>query len=304
MAINRAIIRKQLVPGLNAVFGLEYKQYPEEWREFLTVNKESNRAYVEDVLMTGFGGAEVKAEGAAVLYDQASESYVSRYIFETVALAFALTEEAMEDNLYGDLGSKMSKALARSMQYTKNVKAANVINNGYDTNYAGGDGKPLFSASHPTKSGVNGSNLLATAADLAETSLEDMLILIGQAVDDRGIPMALKVKSLNIPIQLQFVARRLLGGDERPGTSDRDINAVKQMGILSAQGVKMNHYFTDPDQFFLCTDCADGLKYIERVAMKTGMEGDFESGNLRYKARERYVVGWSDWRGAYGTPGA
>ena len=303
MAINRAQIRKQLVPGLNAVFGLEYKEFPEEWKEYLSISKESNRAYVEDVLMTGFGGASVKAEGAGVAYDSASESYTSRYIFETVALAFALTEEAMEDNLYGDLGSKMSKALARSMQYTKNVKCANIINNGYDTAYAGGDGKPLFSASHPTKSGT-GSNLLSTPADLSETSLEDVLILIGQATDDRGIPMALKVKKLHIPIQSQFIARRLLGGDERPGTADRDINAVRQMGILSANGVAMSHYFTDPDQWFLSTDCADGLKYIERSAIKTGMEGDFESGNLRYKSRERYVAGWSDWRGAFGTPGA
>lgn len=304
MPINRALIRKQLVPGLNTVFGLEYKQYPEEWREFLTVSKESNRAYVEDQLMTGFGAAMVKAEGAGVSYDSASESYTARYVFETVALAFALTEEAMEDNLYGDLGAKMSKALARSMQYTKNVKASNIINNGYDTNYPGGDGKPLFSASHPTKSGVDGSNLLATAADLSETSMEDMIILVGQAVDDRGIPMSLKIKGLHVPINSQFIARRLLGGDERPGTADRDINATRQMGILTASSVKVNHYFTDTDQWFLTTDCPDGLKYIERVGMKTGMEGDFESGNLRYKARERYVAGWSDWRGAYGTPGA
>ena len=304
MAINRALIRKQLVPGLNAVFGLEYKQQAEDWREYLTFSKESNRAYVEDVLMTGFGAAQVKAEGAAVAYDSASEGYVSRYIFETIALAFALTEEALEDNLYGDLGSKMSRALARSMQYTKNVKCANIVNNGYDTNFPGGDGVPLFSLSHPTKSGVNGANLLTTAADLSETSLEDMLILIGQTKDDRGIPMNLKVKGLHIPVQLQFIARRLLGGDERPSTSDRDINAVKQMGILSAQGVSKSVFFTDPDQWFLTTDCADGLKYIERVALKKGLEGDFETGNARYKARERYVAGWSDWRGAFGTPGA
>lgn len=304
MAMNRAQIRKQLVPGLNTVFGLEYRQFPEEWKEYLVSSKESNRAYVEDVLMTGFGAAAVKAEGASVQYDAGSESYTSRYIFETVTLAFALTEEAMEDNLYGNLGAKMSKALARSMQYTKNVKASNIINNGYDTAYPGGDTKPLFSTTHPTKSGTDGSNRLATPADLSETSLEDMLILIGQTVDDRGIPMALKVKKLHIPIQSQFIARRLLGGDERPGTAERDINAVRQMGILNANGVCMSHYFTDPDQWFLSTDCADGLKYIERVAMKTGMEGDFETGNLRYKARERYVTGWSDWRGAFGTPGA
>ena len=303
MAINRALIRKQLVPGLNAVFGLEYKQWPEEWKEFLTTSKESNRAYVEDVLMTGFAAAGVKAEGAAVAYDSASESYVARYIFETIALAFALTEEALEDNLYGDLGSKMSKALARSMQYTKNVKAANLINNGYDTNFPIGDGAALFSVAHPTKSGVNGANTLATQADLSETSLEDMLILVGGTKDDRGIPSALKVKKLHIPIQLQFVARRLLGGDERPDTTNRDINAVKQMGILNANGVAMNHYFTDTDGWFLTTDCADGLKYIERVGLKTGMEGDFESGNLRYKARERYVIGASDWRGGFGSQG-
>lgn len=303
MAINRAQIRKQLVPGLNSVFGLEYKQYPEEWREFLTFSRESNRAYVEDVLMTGFGAAPVKAEGAAVTYDSASEGYVSRYIFETIALAFALTEEAMEDNLYGDLGSKMSKALARSMQYTKNVKAANLVNNGYDPNYTGGDGVELFSLLHPTKSGTSGANELTTAADLSETSLEDMLILIGQTVDDRGIPAQLKVKKLHIPVNLQFIARRLLGGAERPGTAERDINAIKQMGILTAEGTAMNHYFTDPDQWMLTTDCADGLKYIERVKLKTGMEGDFETGNARYRARERYVIGWSDWRSAFGSAG-
>ena len=303
MAINRAQIRKQLVPGLNTVFGLEYKQWPEEWREFLAFSKEGNRAYIEDVLMTGFGAAPVKAEGAAVTYDSASESYVSRYVFETVALAFSLTEEALEDNLYGDLGSKMSKALARSMQYTKNVKAANIINNGYDSNFTGGDGVSLFSTAHPTKRGVNGSNTLSTGADLSETALEDMLIIIGQTTDDRGIPTQLKVKGLHLPVPLQFTARRLLGGDERPGTANRDINAVKQMGILQATGCCINHYFTDPDQWFVDTDCSDGLRFVERVALKTGMEGDFETGNARYRARERYVVGWSDWRGAFGSPG-
>jgi hypothetical protein len=247
MAINRAQIKKQLVPGLNTVFGLEYKQYPEEWRDFLTVSKESSRAYVEDVLMTGFGAAPVKGEGAGVQYDSASEGYVSRYVFETIALAFAITEEAMEDNLYGDLGSKMSKALARSMQYTKNVKATNLLNNAFDaTNYPIGDGVAMCSTSHPTKSGVNGSNTLATPADVSETSLEDAVIQIGQIVDDRGIPMALKVKKLIVPINSEFIVERLLKSTGRVETADNDINALKSTGMISG-GYAVNHYLTDTD---------------------------------------------------------
>jgi len=303
MAINRAAIKKQLQEGLNAVFGLEYKQHPELWKDIFTVSKEAKKAYVEDVLMSGFGAAPVKAEGAGVAYDEASEGWVSRYFFETIALAFALTEEAGEDDLYGDLGSQMSKALARSMQYTKNVKGANVLNNGFSASFKGGDGVALFSTSHLLQGGGTFSNMLSTAADLSETSLEDMNILIGDAVDDRSLPILLSSKKLIIPTELQFTAQRLLKSEGRVGTADNDINAIRSMNIISG-GCSTNVYLTDPDAWFIITDAPEGLKYIERVALKKGLEGDFETGNMRYKARERYVFGWSNSRGAYGTPGA
>jgi len=302
MAINRALIQKQLQEGLNAIFGLEYKRYPEQWRECFEVSKEGNKAYLEDVLMTGFGAAPTKAEGSAVTYDSASEGWVSRYVFETIALAFSITEEAMEDNLYGSLGNKLSRALARSMQYTKNVKGANIMNNAFSNSYLGGDGIELCATNHPLQGGGTGSNELATAADLSETSLEDMLILMGDTVDDRGIPMALNAKKLIIPNELQFTAQRILKSELRQGTSDNDTNAIRTMGLVG--GFAINNYLTDADAWFVTTDCMDGLKYIERVKMKTGTEGDFETGNMRYKARERYIFGWSDWRGIFGTPGA
>lgn len=303
MAMNRAQFKKQLQEGLNAVFGLEYKSYPELWKDIFETSKESRKAYVEDVLMSGFGAAPVKAEGAGVHYDTASEGWVSRYVFETIALAFALTEEAEEDNLYGDLGSKLSKALARSFQYTKNVKGANILNNGFTSGYNGGDGVVLFSTAHPLQSGSTMSNTLSTAADLSETSLEDMLILIGDAVDDRGLPFPLMAKKLILPNELQFVGQRLMKSDGRVGTADNDINAIKSMGLISG-GFATNVYLTDPDAWFVTTDCMDGLKYIERKAISGGVEGDFESGNMRYKKRERYVFGWSNFRGAFGTAGA
>lgn len=302
MAINRAQIKKQLQEGLNAVFGLEYKQHPELWKDIFVSSKEARKAYVEDVLMSGFGAAPVKQEGASVQYDTASEGYVSRYVFETISLAFALTEEAGEDDLYGDLGSQMAKALARSMQYTKNVKGANILNNGF-TSGTGGDGVVLFSASHPLQGGGNYSNLLSTPADLSETSLEDMLIVIGDAVDDRSLPINLTPKKLIIPTELQFTAQRILKSDGRVATADNDLNAIKSMNLISGGWAK-NVYLTDPDAWFLTTDAPDGLKYIERKALSRGMEGDFESGNMRYKARERYVFGFSNARGVYGTPGA
>lgn len=302
MAINRAQIKKQLQEGLNAVFGLEYKQHPELWRDIFTVSKESRKAYVEDVLMTGFGAAPVKQEGAGVTYDTASEGYVSRYVFETIALAFALTEEAGEDDLYGDLGSQMSKALARSMQYTKNVKGANILNNGF-TSGTGGDGVYLFSASHPLQGGGTYSNMLSTSADLSETSLEDMLIVIGDAVDDRGLPISLTPKKLIIPTELQFTAQRILKSDGRVDTADNDLNAIKSLNMI-AGGWSKNVHLTDPDAWFLTTDCPDGLKYIERKALATGVEGDFETGNMRFKARTRFVFGHSNARGAYGSAGA
>lgn len=303
MAINRAQTKKQLQEGLNAVFGLEYKQYPELWKDIFEMSKESKKAYVEDVLMSGFGAAPVKAEGSGVQYDSASEGYVSRYVFETIALAFALTEEAGEDNLYGDLGSRLSKALARSFQYTKNVKGANILNYAFTSGYTGGDGKVLCASDHPLQGGGTASNVLTTAADLSETAIEDMLIQIGDAVDDRGLPIPLMTKKLILPTELQFTGNRLLKSDGRVGTADNDINNIKAMNLISG-GMAVNVYLTDPDAWFITTDCMDGLKYIERKAISGGIEGDFESGNTRFKKRERYVFGFSNWRGIWGTPGA
>jgi len=303
MAMNRASIKKQLQEGLNAVFGLEYSQYPELWKDIFTSSKESKKAYVEDVLMSGFGAAPVKQEGAGVTYDTGAEGYVSRYVFETVALAFALTEEAMEDDLYADLGAQMSKSIARSMQYTKNVKGANILNNGFTSGFTGGDGKVLFSTTHPLQGGGTSSNTLATAADLSETSLEDMIILMGDSVDDRSLPIHLAAKKLIVPTELQFTAERLLKSSGRVATADNDINAIKSMSLVGG-GWAANVYLTDPDAWFLTNDCPDGLKHIERKAMSKGLEGDFESGNSRYKCRERYAFGWSNFRGVYGSEGA
>lgn len=301
--MNRAQFKKELQEGLNAIFGLEYKRYPEQWKDLFEISKEGKKAYVEDVLLTGFGAAQVKAEGAGVAYDSTSEGWVSRYVFETIALAFAITEEAQEDNLYIDLGAKMSKALARSFAYTKNVKGANILNNGFDTNYAGGDGKPLFATDHPLKSGGTFANTLTTQADLSETALEDMLILSGDCVDDRGLPIALQPKKLIVPNANQFVAQRILKSEGRVGTADNDINAIRSMSLING-GFSVNNHLTDPDAWFLTTDAPDGLKYIERKALSGGMEGDFESGNARFKKRERYVFGWSDARGAFGSSGS
>ncbi len=301
--MNRAQFKKELQEGLNAIFGLEYKRYPEQWKEMFEISKEGKKAYVEDVLLTGFGGAQVKAEGAGVAYDSTSEGWVSRYMFETIALAFAITEEAQEDNLYIDLGSKMSKALARSFAYTKNVKGANIFNNGFSASYLGGDGKALFATDHPLKSGGTAQNKLTTDADLSETSLEDMLILIGDCVDDRGLPIAMSAKKLIVPNALQFVAQRILKSEGRVGTADNDINAIRSMSLISG-GFSVNNHLTDSDAFYITTDINDGLKYIERKALSGGVEGDFETGNMRFKKRERYCFGFSDWRGAFGSSGA
>ncbi len=302
MAMNRALIKKQLQEGLNAVFGLEYKQYPEMWREIFAMSKEGKKAYIEDVLMTGFGAAPVKAEGAGVAYDEGSEGWVSRYVFETIALAFAITSEAIDDDLYGDLGGQMSKALARSMQYTKNVKGANILNYGYTAGYTGGDGVVLFSTSHPLVGGGTFANTLTTQADLSETSLEDMLILIGDAVDDRGLPIHLMAKKLIVPTELQFTADRILNTAGRVGTADNDINSIKNQNLIKG-GFSSNVYLSDPDQWTIITDCPDGLKYVERMAMKTSTEGDFESDNVRFKAKTRFAFGWSNPRGAFGSSG-
>lgn len=303
MAINRALIKKQLQEGLDAVFGLEYKQQPELWRDIFSVASEGKKAYIEQVLMTGLGAAPVKAEGAGYAYDEAQEAWVARLVFETVALAVAITEEAMEDDLYFDLGAQMAKALARSMQYTKNVKGANILNNGFTAGYTGGDGKVLFATDHPLVGGGTLANTFTTQADLSETSLEDMLILIGDAVDDRGLPIHLTAKKLIVPTELQFTAQRLLKTDGRVGTADNDINALKSMNLISG-GFSSNVFLTDPDAFFITTDAPQGLQYVERVKLKKKMDGDDDSGNMRYRTRERYGFWWADPRGAYGSSGA
>ena len=302
MAINRAQLVKELEPGLNALFGLEYDRYENEHTEIFDTEN-SERAFEEEVMLSGFGQAPVKGEGAAVTYDTAQETFTARYSHETVALAFSLTEEAIEDNLYDSLSSRYTKALARSMATTKQVKAANVLNNGFSTPFPGGDGKPLMTTDHPTLSGGDQSNEPSTAADLNETSLENAMIDISQFVDERGIKINVQARKLIIPPQLQFVAERVLKTPGRVGTSDNDINALSNMGMLP-EGYVVNHYLTDTDAFFIKTDAPNGLKHFVRSPMSTGMEGDFETGNVRYKARERYSFGFSDWRGIYGSPGA
>lgn len=301
MSMNRNDFRKQLQEGLNVVFGLEYKRYPEEYREIFDIDT-SNKAFEEDVLLTGFGSAPVKPEGGGVAYDTGRESYVARYVHETIALAFSITEEAEEDGLYGSLGNKFSRALARSLQHTKEVKGANILNNGFSASFLGGDGVALFSAAHPMVVGL-GSNTLAVAADLAEASLEQAAQDIADFTDDRGINLAAQITKLIIPNELQFVATRLLMSPYRTNTGDNDVNALYTLGTIG-DGFSVNHRLTDPDAWFLKTDVPDGLKHFVRKKVSRGLEGDFETGNLRYKARERYSFGWSDWRGVYGSPGA
>ncbi len=302
MALNRADFRKQLQEGLNVVFGMAYKSYPEEWRGFFAVNT-SKKAFEEDVLMAGFGAAPVKGEGAGVEYDEGAESYVARYNHETIALAFAITEEAEEDGLYGALGAKYAKALARSLQHTKEVKGSNVLNNGFSGSYLGGDNVALFATNHPLWGGGTQSNKFSTPADISEAALEAALIQIGDWVDERGVPIAVQAQSIVIPTELQFVADRILNSPFRSGTGDNDLNSIKNKGSFP-KGVKINHRLTDADAWFIITDCPDGLKHMVRKKVSRGLEGDFETGNMRYKARERYSFGWSDYRGAFGTEGA
>jgi hypothetical protein len=303
MAImNRARFRKLLQEGLNTVFGLEFRRYEQEWRPIYAVEN-STKAYEEDVLLAGLAGAPVKPEGAPVAYDQGGEAFTSRYVHETIALAFSLTEEAEEDGLYGSFGSKYSKALARSMQHTKEVKGAATINNGYDSAFPGGDGVELFSTLHPLFGGGTQANTFTTQADLSETSLEEALIAISKFVDERSIPVAVRATKLIIPTDLCFVAERLLASPYRPGTADNDINAMKKMGMIPG-GAHKNHRLTDPNQWTLITDCPDGLKHMVRKNIQRGLEGDFETGNMRYKARERYTFGWSDYRGSFGSSGS
>ena len=298
MAISRAQLVKELEPGLNALFGLEYKSYANEHAEIFDTES-SDRAFEEEVMLSGFANATVKPEGQGVQFDDAQETFTARYTNETIALAFAITEEAIEDNLYDRLASGYTKALARSMANTKQVKAAAVINNGYAAGFAGGDGQPLFSTAHPTMAGTF-SNRLTTASQLNETSLEAALIQIAAMTDERGLLIAAQGMKLVIPPALQFVADRLMSSQGRTGTADNDINAVKNMGMVP-QGYAINHYFTNANRWMIKTDVPNGLKHFVRSPIKTSMEGDFDTGNVRYKARERYVFGFSDPRGAFGS---
>ena len=302
MAITRSQLVKELEPGLNALFGLEYKRYENEHEEIFSIET-SDRAFEEEVMLTGFGAAPVKTEGAGVQYDNAIESFTARYTHETIAMAFALTEEAVEDNLYDRLAGRYTKAMARSMAHTKQVKGAAVLNNGFDAAFPGGDGVALFSTAHPTALSANFANRPTVGADLNETSLEQGIIDIAAFIDERGLKVALTARKLIVPKELQFTAERLMKSTLRTATADNDINAIKSMGLIP-EGYAVNHYLTDTNAWFLITDAPNGLKMFERSPIKTAFEGDFDTGNVRYKARERYSFGWSDPRGAYGSPGA
>ena len=301
MAISRAQLVKELEPGLNALFGLEYKNYANEHSQIFDTEN-SDRAFEEEVMLSGFGNAGVKPEGQSVNYDAATETFTARYTHETLALAFSITEEAIEDNLYDRLASRYTKALARSMANAKQVKAANVLNRGFNSSYTGGDGLELFSTAHVIVSGTE-QNELSTAADLNETSLEQAMIDIAALTDERGLKIAAQGRKMIVPAALQFTAERLLKSVGRTGTADNDISAVVSMNVIP-QGYVVNHYLTDTDAWFIKTDVPNGLKHFVRAPIKTAMEGDFETGNVRYKARERYSFGWSDWRGVFGSPGA
>jgi len=301
MAISRSQLVKELEPGLNALFGLEYKNYANEHSQIFDTEN-SDRAFEEEVMLSGFGNAGVKPEGQSVNYDAATETFTARYTHETLALAFSITEEAIEDNLYDRLASRYTKALARSMANAKQVKAANVLNRAFNSSYTGGDGLELCSTAHVIVAGTF-KNELSTAADLNETSLEQALVDIGVMKDERGLKIAAKGTKMIIPNDLQFTAERLMKSKGRTGTADNDINAVVSMGMIP-QGYVVNHYLTDSDAWFIKTDVPNGLKHFVRAPVKTNMEGDFETGNVRYKARERYSFGWSDPRGIFGSPGA
>jgi len=302
MAISRSQLVKELEPGLNALFGLEYNRYENEHAEIFA-SEASDRAFEEEVMLTGFGSAPVKEEGSAVTFDQATESFTARYTHETIAMAFAITEEAIEDNLYDRLAARYTRALARSMANTKQVKAANVLNNAFNSSFAGGDGKELCATDHPLATGGTFRNELSTAADLSETSLEQSLIDISAFVDERGLKIAMQGVKLIIPKELQFTADRILKSPQRVGTADNDINAMASMGMIP-QGYRVNHYLTDTDAFFIMTDAPNGMKMFVRSPIKTAIEGDFDTGNVRFKARERYSFGFSDPRGIFGSPGA
>ena len=311
MAISRAQMLKELLPGLNALFGLEYGKYEDE-HTVIYETESSDRSFEEEVKLSGFAAAPVKTEGSAISYDSAQESFTARYNHETIAMGFSITEEAMEDNLYDSLSARYTKALARAMAYTKQVKSAFPLNNGFTNAYQSGDGVNLFTASgdgvtggdgHPLVSGGKNSNRPATAADLNETSLEDAVINIAAFTDERGLLIAARPRRLVVPPALQFVATRLLETDGRVGTADNDINALRNNGSIP-EGYAINHYLTDSNAFFLITDVPNGMKQFERTALETSMDGDFDTGNVRYKARERYSFGVSDPLGIYGSPGS
>ena len=301
MVISRMQLVKELEPGLNALFGLEYDRYENQTAEIFS-SESSDRAFEEEVMLGGFANAGVKPEGQGVSYDDAQETYTARYTNETIALAFSLTEEAVEDNLYDKLSTRYTKALARSMANTKQVKGANILNRAFNTSYLGGDAKALCVTDHTTLSGDQ-KNALSTAADLNETSLEQALIDIADMKDERGLKIALRGMKMLIPVNLQFVAERLMKSAGRVGTADNDVNAIKSMGMVP-EGYVVNNFLTDTDAWFIKTDAPNGLKHFTRAPIRTAMEGDFDTGNVRYKARERYSFGWSDWRGIFGTPGA
>ena len=311
MAISRAQLLKVLLPGLNALFGLEYARYDDEHSACYDAEA-SDRSFEEEVKLSGFAAAPVKPEGSGISYDAAQESFTARYNHETIAMGFSITEEAMEDNLYDSLSARYTKALARAMAHTKQVKAMVPFNNGFTNAYQSGDGVNLFTADgegvtggdgHPLVSGGKNSNRPATAVDLNETSLEAAVIQIAKWTDERGLLIAARPRKLIIPPDLQFVAKRVLGSELRPGTADNDINAVRVMGVVP-EGHAVNHYLTDVDAWFLMTDVPNGMKHFTRVAMETSMDGDFDTGNVRYKARERYSFGVSDPLGVWGSPGA
>jgi hypothetical protein len=302
MAISRAQLLKELLPGLNALFGLEYARYGEEHKEIFETET-SERSFEEETKLSGFSAAPVKNEGSAIAYDNAQEVFTARYNHETIALGFSLTEEAIEDNLYDSLSARYTKALARAMAYTKQTKAAAILNNGFDADYSGGDGQPLFSDAHPLVSGGTNSNIPTVATDLNETALENAVIQIAAWTDERGLLIAAKPRKLVIPPSLQFVATRLLETELQVNTADNNINAIKSNGSIP-EGYTVNHFLTDTDAWFLTTDVPNGLKHFVRTPLAQSMDGDFDTGNVRYKSRERYSFGWSDPLGMYGSVGA
>ena len=302
MAISRAQLLKELLPGLNALFGLQYKTYDQEHEEIYETET-SERSFEEETKLSGFSAAPVKNEGSAIAYDNAQEAWTARYNHETIALGFSLTEEAIEDNLYDSLSARYTKGLARAMAYTKQVKAAAVLNNGFSSAYPGGDGVSMFNSAHPLVSGGTNSNVPSTSADLNETSLENAVIQISLWTDERGLLIAAKPKKLIVPPALQFVATRLLETELRVGTTDNDVNALKNNGSIPG-GYTINHFLTDTNGWFLTTDVPNGMKHFVRTPLSTGMDGDFDTGNVRYKARERYSFGWSDPLGMYASAGA